>query len=179
MPVYRSLTHLPQAWLPEMVEIYRQAFTPPPYNKGEEEVIYFENTLPEHAQRADFRLTAALEEERLLGFAYGYTSAPGQYWQVVVRRRLTPELAAFWLSNAFQLAEMALLPAWQGQGIGGALHDRILEGLPHRTAVLSTMAAETNAFHLYRGRGWQVLVEEFTPPGMARAYRVMGLMLAK
>lgn len=160
-----------------MVSIYRQAFTPLPYRKGEEEVIYFERTLPEHVQRPGFRMAAALLDEKLIGFAYGYTCNAAYYWTEVVSQWLSPEMAATWLSDAFHLAEMALLPVCQGKGIGGALHDRILEGLPNRTAVLSTMFGESNAYHLYRRRGWQVLVECFTPPGMARAYRVMGMIL--
>jgi GNAT superfamily N-acetyltransferase len=177
MVVFQTLTRVPQEWFPRLVQIYRLAFIPPPYCKGEEEVIYFRRTLPEHVRRPGFRLVAALKDESLIGYGYGYTCSPEYYWAVLVSEHLTDDMIIEWLSDAFYLAEMALLPSFQGLGIGGEMHDRILTDLPNRTAVLSTMYGESNAFHLYAQRGWQILVPKFTPPGMSRPYRVMGRML--
>ena len=81
--------------------------------------------------------------------------------------------------NSFQFAEIAVAPKAQGQGIGGLLHDHLLNGLPYQKAVLSTMAAETNAYWMYHKRGWEILVEEMVFPGVARPYRIMGLELGE
>jgi ribosomal protein S18 acetylase RimI-like enzyme len=69
---------------------------------------------------------------------------------------------------------MAVLPEFQGQGIGGQLHDLLLQDLPYRHGLLSTLNEETNATALYRRRGWQVLLEPFQFAGVNRLYRIMG-----
>lgn len=163
----------------QIVAVYRDAFGAPPYTKGEHEVAEFARFLPEHLERDGFRLVVAEEKDRgdLLGFAYGHENAPGQGWHEVVVRVAPPRLVITWLFGSFRLAEMAVVTRAQGQGIGGLLHDRLLAGLPYSRAVLSTMADETNAYRLYRGRGWQVLVDRFRVPGLPRPYRVMGLEL--
>ena len=178
MIVYRTLHNVPDDWYRGLTEIYRQAFTQPPYYKGWEEVIYFENSLPAHEQREGFRMVGVLVDDRLCGFAYGYTSFPDYYWETEVSRWLELETAEKWLADAFHLAEIALLPEFWGRGLGGGLHDHLLQGRPQRTAVLSTIAAPSNAFHLYARRGWQVLLDRFSPPGMMRVYRMLGLKLA-
>jgi GNAT superfamily N-acetyltransferase len=62
--------------------------------------------------------------------------------------------------RAIELAELAVLRDHRGRGVGGALHDALLAGLPHRGALLSTHREETAARRLYLGRGWRVLWEE-------------------
>ena len=175
MAVYHLLTHVPEALFPDLTEIYRQAYGPPPYSKGEEEVIEFAYSLPDYVQRTDFRMLTASAGEGVIGFAFGFRSDPLHFWHQVIGSLLSPEAAAEWLADAFKLAEIALLPDYQGQGIGGQLHDRLLVDLPHRCAVLTTLSADTNAFRLYKRRGWQILLEGFTPPAMIRVYRMMGL----
>ncbi|UCC76215.1 MAG: GNAT family N-acetyltransferase, partial [Anaerolineales bacterium] len=75
--------------------------------------------------------------------------------------------------------EMAVKPETQKRGIGGLLHDHLLTGLSYQKAVLSTMAAETNAYAMYRKRGWRVLLDNLHFPGVARPYRIMGLELGE
>jgi hypothetical protein len=59
------------------------------------------------------------------------------------------------------------------------LYDHLLRGLSYQKAVLSTMAAETNAYSMYHKRGWKVLLDDFFFPGVARPYRIMGLELSR
>jgi GNAT superfamily N-acetyltransferase len=161
------------------VAVYRDAFRALPYAKGEDEVVAFARLLPEHGARAGFRLIVAREEssDEVVGFAYGHENAPGQGWHEVVAPLAPPKMVSEWLIGSFRLAEMAVLTRAQGRGIGGLLHDRLLAGLAYERAVLSTMAAETNAYRLYRKRGWRVLLDDFLVPGLPRPYRVMGLKL--
>lgn len=163
----------------QIVAVYRDAFGVSPYAKGEDEVAEFARFLPEHLERDGFRLVVAREKGRgdLVGFAYGHENTPGQGWHEVVARVAPPQMVIMWLFGSFRLAEMAVVTRAQRQGIGGLLHDRLLVGLPYSRAVLATMAAETNAYRLYRGRGWQVLLDRFRVPGLPRPYRVMGLKL--
>ena len=165
----------------EITAVYREAFSRPPYSKPELEVRLFDGALLQHADRESFRLVGALagERGRLLGFAYGYACAAGQWWCGVVGRALPARLRSVWLEGSFQFAEIAVRPEAQGQGIGGQLHDLLLEGLPHARAVLSTLRADTPAYRLYRSRGWTVLQERIDFPGIARPYRIMGLELGR
>jgi GNAT superfamily N-acetyltransferase len=165
----------------QFVTVYRDAFGAPPYCKGEDEVMDFAQSLPQHAEREGFRMVVAVEDGTgaLVGFAYGYKNTPGQLWHEEVARAVRPQIVAAWLMNSFRFVEIAVVPKAQGQGIGGLLHDHMLNRLPYRKAVLSTMAAETNAHWMYQKRGWEVLVEKVIFPGVARPYRVMGLELGE
>ena len=151
--------------------IFRAAFAMAP----DEARAYLDN-LSRHLRYPGFRLLAARERDggALVGFAYGYASARGQWFHEAAREALGPELAAHWLADAFEFTEFAVQPAWQGRGIGGRLHDATLVGLPHRTAILSTRPGDTNARALYRKRGWVELRRDYRFPGIAQPYLLLG-----
>lgn len=163
----------------ELVEIYRAVFTLPPYRESERAVALFGRMLSRHARRPGLKVVGALrpESQRLVGFAFGAASRPGEWWHDVVRNHLADEVAAEWMGWPFELVELALHPTYQGQGIGGRLHDSLLRDLDHGRAVLSTAAAETAATHLYRKRGWQQLAPPFSFPGNDTLYIILGLRL--
>ena len=50
-------------------------------------------------------------------------------------------------------------------------------GVPSRTAMLSTIQAETTALQLYRKRGWLVLLDHFMFPNTPAPFQIMGLDL--
>lgn len=165
-----------------IVSVYRAAFTPPPYEKREGSMQQFANVLEKHVAREGFRAVIARRVDRdpfrdgkaVVGFAYGYHSSAGQWWHDKVAAALGREKAAYWLSDAFEFVELAVRPTHQGLGLGGQLHDALLEGLRNRTAVLSTLDAETAGFHLYRKRNWQVLLSGYNFPNVRRPYMIMG-----
>ncbi len=104
-----------------------------------------------HTQRNGFRATGALDESgEVIGFAYGYRGAPGQWWHDEVRRDLDEEVAARWLTDPFEVCELHVRPDQQGHGIGQRLLARLLDGCPHATVVLSTPEGESRAWRLYR-----------------------------
>lgn len=163
----------------QITAIYRAAFTPPPYSLDDRDITNFSRTFARHNRREDFRCVLARQtvDGILVGFAYGYTSLPGQWWREVVARELSPQAAQRWLAHAFEFVELAVEPAFQGRGLGGCLHDRLLNGLPHRTAVLSTIQGETAAIHLYRKRSWITIQPGFLFPGNAQPYLILGKAL--
>jgi ribosomal protein S18 acetylase RimI-like enzyme len=143
-------------------------------------VIGFGETLRRHAPRTGFRAFGALDTQagRLVGFSYGYTSQPGLWWREQIVPALTARQRAYWLADAFEVAELHVHPSAQGLHLGSRLHDLLVDGLPHHTALLSVMHRSERARQLYTSRGWQMLVEELrfsTDP--ATPFSVMGLEL--
>ncbi|HSR31210.1 MAG TPA: GNAT family N-acetyltransferase [Anaerolineae bacterium] len=165
----------------QLVPIYRDAFSLPPYCKEEAEVVDFAQSFPQHLQKEGFRIVVAWEDrtQQVVGFAYGLANRPDQVWYEEVAKAAPPWMVTEWLTGSFRLVEMAVTPEAQRQGIGGLLHDHLLSGLSYPKAVLSTMAASTAAYRLYRRRGWRVLLDDLSFPGVARPYRIMGLELGR
>ena len=118
--------------------------------------------IPRHARREGFLFVGAFApEDRLVGFVYGYTGAPGQWWHDKVAAALDPEARATWLDPPhFELTEIAVDPPWQGRGVGSRLHDAVLEGPPFERALLSALADNGPVLDFYARRGWQVLLDE-------------------
>lgn len=173
------------AHMHEVHMAYRAAFAAPPYGEGAAELTRFAQTLPRHVDRDGFRLVVAREAttRQIVGFAYGYTGRPGQWWYDTVAAALGDARAREWMSDCFEFVEMALLPVMQGYGIGGRLHDALLDGQRQRTAILSTYRADTNAMMLYRKRGWEPLLEDFVYPSDSptedKPFVIMGKRLAR
>ncbi len=131
-----------------------------------------------HTSIQGFACRAALTEDgALVGFGYGYTSLPGQWWHDLVRRALTREAAREWLVDAFELSELHVLPQFQGQGIGRQLLESLCSAIPHAAMLLSTPDAETRAFRLYRDTGFVDLARNYLFPGDARPFAVLGARL--
>ncbi len=170
------------AYFDQMVEVYRNTFTLPPYSDDLGDVLTFAGRLPYHARWKGFRCVVALDEEAkspLVGFAYGFSSRPDTWWRELVAAKMSPALIQDWLEDCFEFVELAVTPSFQGQRIGGQLHDSLLAGVKHRTAVLSTLQADTNALHLYRKRGWVNLIENFVFPGISKPFLIMGLKMSQ
>lgn len=161
------------------VSVYRAAFSGAPYHRQEPEVAEFARALPLHTQRDGFRAVVAFDGagQDLIGIAYGYRTQPGQWWHDHVSRALGEKTARAWLADTFQVTEVAVVPAYQRRGVGGSLHDALLVASEYSRAVLSTLDAETAGRALYRGRGWQDLLQGFYFPGVARRYAIMGRLL--
>jgi GNAT superfamily N-acetyltransferase len=135
-----------------------------------------------HLQRSGLRVIAALEDaadggDRLVGVAYGYDGRPGQWWHDQVDEALTREQAQEWLTSAFEVCELHVRPELHGTGVGRDLLRTLLDGLPARTAVLTTPDADTRARRFYRRGGWVDLRCGLRFPGDPRVFAVLGLRL--
>lgn len=163
----------------QILHVYGAAFALPPYNRDASQTQAFAGTLMRHLANDDFRCCVAREDGngRILGFTYGYTGRPGQWWYDVVAAAMEPRVVEQWLDGGFEFVELAVLPEAQGRGLGGRLHDALLDGQPHRAATLSTIQYETAALGLYRKRGWVKLLQGVVFPNVPEPYLVMGLDL--
>jgi ribosomal protein S18 acetylase RimI-like enzyme len=130
--------------------------------------------LPRHTSRDGFRFVGAFEDERLLGFVYGYRGGAGQWWHDRVAAALGLTGAARWLGPShFEFTELHVRAERRRQRIGGTLHDAVLAGLDAPTAVLSTQTDNEAALALYRQRGWKVIVP-YLDFGSGRPFLIMG-----
>jgi ribosomal protein S18 acetylase RimI-like enzyme len=107
-------------------------------------------------KRDGFRLVLALDGERVRGFAWGYRGERGQHWPDLVARTL-PELPAEWFRDHFELVELAVDPDARRKGLGGGLHDALLDGLTGRALLGTVLAVDDPALRLYKSRGWSTL----------------------
>jgi ribosomal protein S18 acetylase RimI-like enzyme len=119
--------------------------------------------------------------EAIVAFAYGFHGDRGQWWHDLVRSALTMtsgrRAAGAWLDDSFEVAEVHVHPEYQKRGIGRRMLTRLTHGLAERTAVLSTMDAETPARRLYRSLGFTDLLTAYQFAGVAETYAVMGAAL--
>ena len=128
---------------------------------------------------------AELSNALLLGVAYGYPGAPGQWWQQQVvlglqRGGLPPLEIARLMDSYFELTELHIHPRAQGRGLGEALARRLLAGRPERNVLLST--PETNggsnrAWRLYRRLGFTDIIRRYHFAGDPRAFAILGRAL--
>ncbi|ORB71937.1 GNAT family N-acetyltransferase [Mycobacterium scrofulaceum] len=128
---------------------------------------------------------AELSNAPLLGVAYGYPGAPGQWWQQQVilglqRGGLPPQEIAGLMNSYFELTELHIHPRAQGRGLGEALARRLLAGRPEENVLLST--PETNgepnrAWRLYRRLGFADVIRGYHFAGDPRPFAILGRKL--
>ena len=157
-----------------IIDVYRDAFAQPPYHRGEEDLRDFAESFARHATFDGFQAILARSQPGgdVVGFTYGYTLAPGQWWYERVAP-LVPAARSISLLGAFLLTQLAVRPGLQGRGIGGRLHDALLAGVPHDRALLSTRQGDSPARHLYERRGWRPLLRDVAFPGAGHPYMVL------
>jgi ribosomal protein S18 acetylase RimI-like enzyme len=175
------------ASLDACTSVYAAAMAPPDYQLPGRHSI-----MERHAGYAAFRGIVVIQATSgepagapangpVIAFAYGFHGEGGQWWHDLVTHAVTGRLgrtaADDWLADSFEIAEVHVLPAYQGQGTGLAMMRRLTAGRPERTAVLSTMDADTRARRLYRGLGFTDLIASFAFAGTDAPYAIMGAPL--
>ena len=93
-----------------------------------------------HAARTGFRLALARDHGALVGFAYGYTGEPGQWWTDNAAKVLHPDVASDWLGGHFELVSIGVDESARGAGVGRQLMAALTEGLGQSRWVLMTSA---------------------------------------
>jgi ribosomal protein S18 acetylase RimI-like enzyme len=155
----------------------------------------------EHTRRPGWQAVAALElrvdpaagtpseaelaNAPLVGIAYGYPGAPGQWWQQQVvlglqRSGFPAHAIDRLMSSYFELTELHIAPRIQGRGLGEALARRLLAGRREGNVLLST--PETNgeanrAWRLYRRLGFSDVLRSYYFAGDPRAFAILGRAL--
>lgn len=157
----------------EAMAIYAEAMGYPPQT-AEQRSGY----TTAHTTLDGFRAVAALgERDALVGFGYGYRTAPGQWWHDQVNAAIPPQLAYRWLPDSFELCELHVRPNHQGRGIGRSLLLTLAGDVPQSRMLLSTPEGDTVAWRLYRSLGFVDLIRDHRFPGDDRPFAVLGAPL--
>lgn len=136
-----------------------------------------------HAGNPGFRalVVSSPDHPGPVAFSYGFRGSPGQWWHDVVRAGLGAaagwQVAAGWLDDVMEVAEVHVDPAYQARGIGRRMLLELTRDRPERTALLSTRDALTPARRLYRSLGFTDLLTDFVFPGGGPPYAVLGAVL--
>jgi ribosomal protein S18 acetylase RimI-like enzyme len=162
----------------DVAKVYESAWASMPFAFDRSQVRNFVKTFSYHAEKSGFRLCIGRDKGAVAGFAYGYSSEPGGWWREQVQKAIDRRLVHTWLADSFELAELAVAQGAQGRGMGARLHDAILDGLPHRAAVLSTQRDNARALGFYRRRGWKVLSDGVWFPHRKEPFVVLALDLS-
>lgn len=164
-----------------LLDVYTAAMHPPP-----EQLPGRRTIMERHAAYPGFR--AIIAEQRrsslkpsgqVVGFAYGFHGSTGQWWHDVVHQALAAtggvRHAEAWLTDPFEVAELHVHPAFQGQGLGRGLLTALCAGRTERTVVLSTLdTPASRARRLYHSVGLTDLLSHFDFPGGGPPYAIMG-----
>ena len=186
MVTYRELGSREfRAAIRALVGVYAAAMSPPDRTLSGREAI-----MDRHAASPGFRGLTAHVDGLLAGFTYGFHGENGQWWHDMVAGALASRSGVgystqadesaetkAWLEDSFEIAELHVLPGYQGRGIGRSLLLSLTAERGERTAVLSTADAETRARRLYRGVGFTDLLTGFRFSGSEPPYAVMGALL--
>jgi ribosomal protein S18 acetylase RimI-like enzyme len=160
------------ALAPAAASIYGAAMERPP-----EVVVQRRDIIAVHVGYRGFVSAGAFDGDELVGFGYGYRGAAGQWWHDIVAGALGRDGSKRWLRDSFELAELHVLPDYQGRGGGRRLLTDVLSRAGAAHAVLSTPDAESPARKLYRSYGFSDLRGDFRFPGSPEGYAIMGVDL--
>jgi ribosomal protein S18 acetylase RimI-like enzyme len=115
----------------------------------------------------NYDLVTAHADGALIGFVFGYSLRPERGWW----DGLNPEPPAGFTTETGDrtvvLAEIEVRRAWQGSGVGRALHDEFLRTRTEERATLASGPNADAARALYERWGWQ---RAGTVPGKPGAY---------
>ena len=134
--------------------------------------------LKKHDTYEGFKGLALLNEtDQLVGFAYGYTSLPGQYYHGLLSKALNSAEYEQWLSHCFEVVELAFDPGFRRQGHAKTLMTELLDGIKRKTVILTTQTDNKSARSLYESMGWVIVKEPFYPGEPEKPYVIMGRKL--
>ncbi|HEX2298723.1 MAG TPA: N-acetyltransferase [Pseudonocardiaceae bacterium] len=157
--------------LDEALQVYVTAMRYPPGTARYRSPVW-----RQHMLRAGWRCIAAFSADSMVGIAYGYLGADGQWWHDEVKRGLKmidPEMARYCLTDYFELTELHVHPDAQGRGTGQALLTELLAGIAAPRVLLSTPEGPTRAWRLYRRLGFTDLLRNYRFTGDSRPFAVL------
>jgi len=154
----------------EIGEVYRQAFDSTP----EAAQGFIDVSFAHIREYEGATLLMVQQHGTILGFLYGYTYKPDQWWSTQVGSALAASDHANVTDDAFSLVELAVIPTHQNNGIGTALLRHQMAHQPQHHLLLSTGAnAGNRALALYERLDFQIILPFFTYTEHAPSAHIM------
>ena len=165
---------------PQLVEIYIEAMNYRP-DILHSRIAGWRNDLI----RPGFSALIATHDNGTVGVAYGFLGSPDNWWDAELRRGLRLQggpTEKQWdiVRNYFELAEIHILPQYQGHGLGRQLLEGLLWNAPAHYALLSTPEVpneDNGAFRLYRSAGFFDIIRNHRYPADTRPFAILGAAL--
>jgi ribosomal protein S18 acetylase RimI-like enzyme len=162
-------TTLQDSEIQQIVQLYHQVWG------GNPDDIF--ERFERHTTYPGFQGVVALEAKNVVGFAYGYTSTPGQYYHELLKRALSTAHQSGWLENTFEIAELAVHPSKRRTGLGKRLVENLMKHTSNQMAILTTQINNLPARKLYEQLDWKIIQQNFKPSETAEPYVIMGKKL--
>ena len=107
-------------YLDELAEIYKLAI------KSTDDSVNFLKERIKNSINSNLNtvIVVAMEDEKIVGFVYGFDFKPETWWAVQIAPSL-PKEEFDWYENTFELNELMVLPEYQSKGYGKLLMNKI------------------------------------------------------
>ena len=149
----------------ELCEVYADAYGAVPGEDPREKSSAFRERATGAPEGRNYSLVTAHLGGQLVGFAFGYSLRPERGWW----DGLSPEPPEGFTeetgSRTVVLSEIEVRRAWQGQGIGRAIHDAFLSERSEERATLASSPNAPDTHALYERWGWQKMGTVRAKPG--------------
>lgn len=132
---------------------------------------YQEHFFRTHMRRPGYVGLLARLDHKIVGFAFGSFSLPGQWWHERVSThvgRIHPALQDAWV-----LTQLNVLQAYRNRKIGEILHNHIITKQTRKHLLLSTQVANPGAQRFYKRLGWRVLHTGFNFSQGDEPYKIL------
>jgi len=139
----------------EVEKVVAEAFARAPYFKTARDIRATFKRFDAQTRKPGFLLSAATIDSRLLGAAYGYPLGADTGWWKDTIGPVPAELAEEDGRRSFAIFELAVRPDCQRQGVGRAVHDRLIRGLRNERIILNCRPDAEAAQGFYRALGYR------------------------
>lgn len=152
--IHRTSGEVP-ALMDELCEVYADAYGTVPGENIHEKSRAFRERATKALLAVNYSLVTAHVSGQLVGFAFGYNLRPEGGWWGGLSPKPSPDFTEETGSRTVLLAEIEVCRAWQGRGIGRAVHDAFLSRRSEERATLASNPEAADTHTLYERWGWR------------------------
>lgn len=146
--------------LPIILPIYAEVYAEYPYFEDAAEAADFSEQYVNYTKESAFQLELARGAEREpIGFALGCSLRPDTDWWSGLLDPVSPDTVLEYKGRTFAIIELAVKPGHRRQGVGRALHHRLLRNRKEERVTLLSRPEAIAAQAAYRQWGYHIVGE--------------------
>ncbi len=138
----------------ELADAHAEVYSRPTDQRAEDPAAFARRFRVQRRQPG-FVVAEARHGGYLVGYAAGMPLRPSTSWWRHLTAPLGDEITTEHPGRTFALTDLLVRASWRQQGVGRALHDRILADRPEERATLTILPAATPAQAALRRWGWR------------------------